>query len=201
MPLSQQLINIVFARATAAWHVRRFQQFEIQPKNHAPRCPTRQCTLSHPVSPHRLALHDPERIPVHYCSLAQKNPLLTFNALRLTIYWKKEQRSQGDNRLIRSTWGKDKNTIVTAYKAIGKPILNYAAPVWTAQVSQTNWNILQVTQNAALRIATGCHLMASADHIHTETNVIRVKNHNELLTKHVILASHKHPPQQTHTVS
>ena len=42
------------------------------------------------------------------------------------------------------------------YKAVGRSIINYTAPVW-----------LQ-TQNEALRIATGCHNMSSVDHLHVE---------------------------------
>ena len=40
---------------------------------------------------------------------------------------------------------------------------------------------LQIIQNAALRIATGCPLMASIDHLHTEAEVLTVKEHLDML--------------------
>lgn len=39
-----------------------------------------------------------------------------------------------------STFGKDKETIITAYIAIGRPIINYAASVWLLQLCHTNWS-------------------------------------------------------------
>ena len=56
--------------------------------------------------------------------------------------------------------------MLTAYKAICRPILNYAAPVWTPALSDTQWKELQTCQNSALRTATGCHLMSSIDPLH-----------------------------------
>ncbi len=46
--------------------------------------------------------------------------------------------------------------IVKTYKAIGRSVINYAAPVWTPSLSKTNRNGLETTQNAVLRVATGC---------------------------------------------
>ena len=40
---------------------------------------------------------------------------------------------------------------------------------------------IQYTQNEALRIATGCHKMSSIDHLHTEAEMLKVKEHSELL--------------------
>ena len=44
----------------------------------------------------------------------------------------------------------------------------------------TNYRKIQYTQNEALRIATGCHKMSSIDHIHTEAEMLKVKEHSEL---------------------
>lgn len=40
------------------------------------------------------------------------------------------------------------------YFAIGRPILNYSAPVWTLLLSNTNWQRLQTTQITSLRAIT-----------------------------------------------
>ena len=68
------------------------------------------------------------------------------------------------------------------YKAVGRSIINYAAPVWSPNLHETNYRKIQYTQNEALRIATGCHKMSSIDHLHTEAETLKVKEHSELLS-------------------
>ena len=68
------------------------------------------------------------------------------------------------------------------YKAVGRSIINYAAPVWSPNLHDTNYRKIQYTQNEALRIATGCHKMSSIDHLHTEEEMLKVKEHSELLS-------------------
>ena len=77
-----------------------------------------------------------------------------------------------------------------AYKTTVRSKLEYAAPIWTPLISDTNWKRLEAVENAALRVATGCHLMASVDHLHVETKVIPIRAHCELLTKQYLLRSH-----------
>ena len=68
------------------------------------------------------------------------------------------------------------------YKAVGRSIISYAAPVWSPNLHDTNYRKIQYTQNEALRIATGCHKMSSIDHLHTEAEMLKVKEHSELLS-------------------
>ena len=68
------------------------------------------------------------------------------------------------------------------YKAVGRLIINYAAPVWSTNLRNTNYRNIQYTQNEALRIATGCHKMSSADHLHVEAKMLKVREHSELLS-------------------
>ena len=68
------------------------------------------------------------------------------------------------------------------YKAVGRSIINYAAPVWSPNLHDTNYRKIQYTQNEALRIATGCHKMSSIDHLHTEAEMLKVREHSELLS-------------------
>ena len=67
------------------------------------------------------------------------------------------------------------------YKAVGRLIINYAAHVWSTNLRDTNYRKIQYTQNEALRIATGCHKMSNIDHLHTEAEILKVKEHSELL--------------------
>ena len=60
--------------------------------------------------------------------------------------------------------------------------LNYAAPVWGTNLRDTNYRNIQFTQNEALRISTECHKMSSVDYLHAEANVLKVREHSELLS-------------------
>lgn len=97
--------------------------------------------------------------------------------------------------LAGSSWGKDKEVLIDTYKALGRSTLNYAAPVWTPFLSTTNWDDLEIAQNNALRLATGCVKMTNANHLHQECKVLPVIDHSKLLTRQYLLAMHKpeHP--------
>ena len=68
------------------------------------------------------------------------------------------------------------------YKAVGRSIINYAAPVWSPNLYDTNYRKIQYTQNEVLRFATRCHKMTSIDHLHTEAEMLKVNEHSELLS-------------------
>ena len=79
-------------------------------------------------------------------------------------------------------WGQQKETLLMTYKAVGRLIINYAAPVWSTNLRDTNYRNIQYTQNEALKISTGCHKMSSVDHLHAEANMLKVREHSELLS-------------------
>ena len=85
--------------------------------------------------------------------------------------------------LTGTTWGQHKETIVATYKALIDSIFSYAAPVWFPVAGCSNASVtkLQTVQNAALRIATGCHKMSSIDHLHMEAEIMTVKEHLNML--------------------
>ena len=97
--------------------------------------------------------------------------------------------------LTGTSWGKEKEVIVNTYKATGQSLLNYCCPIWTPALSKTSWEDLQTAQNTALRVATGCHMMSDTDHLHSETKVMQVRQHCEMLSKQFLLATQKsgHP--------
>ena len=61
------------------------------------------------------------------------------------------------------------------YKAVWRLIINYAAPVWSTNLRDTNYRNIQYTQNEALRVATGCHKMSSVDHLHVEAKMLKLR--------------------------
>ena len=82
-------------------------------------------------------------------------------------------------------WGQQKETLLMTYnfyKAVRRSIINYAAPVWSTNLRDTNNRNIQYTQNEALRISSGCHKMSSVDHLHAKANVLKVREHSELLS-------------------
>lgn len=123
------------------------------------------------------------------------DPMLTFNLHADSVISKLKTRNNMMKTLAGSNWGKEKETMITTYKAISRPILNYAAPVWTPQLANTHWSKLQVCQNSALRSATGCHLMSSVDQLHQETEILPAKAHNQMLSEQYLLMCHSplHP--------
>ena len=68
------------------------------------------------------------------------------------------------------------------YKAIGRSVASYGAPVWNTNASATSIGKIQIAQNEALRIATGSHKMSSIDLLHNETEMLTVKQHSDLLS-------------------
>ena len=83
--------------------------------------------------------------------------------------------------LAGTSWGQQKETLLMTYKAVGRSIADYAAPVWS-NASNTRMEKIQVAQNEALRISTGAHKMSSIDHLHCEAQMLKVTEHSDLLS-------------------
>ena len=67
------------------------------------------------------------------------------------------------------------------YKAVARSIINYAAPIWESKPTRHQLQKIQYTQNEALRVAViGCHKMSSIDHLHTEAEMLKVREQSEL---------------------
>ena len=80
-----------------------------------------------------------------------------------------------------STWGASKEVLSATFKGLIKSVLNYAAPVWAPNMSSSSFNRLQLVQNAALRIVTGCLSASPINHLHEETLELPVEPHANLL--------------------
>ena len=89
--------------------------------------------------------------------------------------------------LAGTTRGQQKETLQMTYKATGRSIDNYTAPVWSNIASNSSIKKIQTTQNEALRIATGCHLMADIDHIRKKAKKLTVKQHSDLLSEQYLV--------------
>ena len=107
---------------------------------------------------------------------------LTFNVHCTQAATRVSNRNNVLKALAGTTWGQQKETILMTYKAIGRSVANYGAPVWSTNASATSIGKIQIAQNEALRIATGSHKMSSIDHLHNETEMLTVKQHSDLLS-------------------
>ena len=107
---------------------------------------------------------------------------LSFNKHSGDVAERVSNRNNILKALAGTSWGQQKETLLMTYKAVGRSIINYAAPVWSTNLRDTNYRSIQYTLNEALRIATGCHKMSSVDHLHAEAKMLKVREHSELLS-------------------
>ena len=95
-------------------------------------------------------------------------------------------------------WGKQKETLMTTYKAVMRSALEYASSIWSPLASSTNSNKLQVMQNAALRTATRCTQDTNIQHLHDETLTLPIHEHLQLhasqYKQKIQHPLHKHTP-------
>ena len=123
------------------------------------------------------------------------DPHFTFSPHVKTIVRRTAPRINILKALAGSNWGQDRDTLLLTYGALIKPLITYACPAWFPNISITNTSKLQTIQNSALRIATGCHLMAHQDHLHQESQVLPIKDSLGLLCKQFLLSASRsdHP--------
>ena len=146
--------------------------------------------ISAPKSSHQAKIHprifiENSHLPLVKCPRilwVYLDPSLSFNKHSQYV----AERVSGRNNIFKAlegtSWGQQKETLLMTYKAVGRSIINYAAPVWSPNLHDTNYRKIQYTQNEALRIATGCHKMSGIDHLHTEAEMLKVREHSELLS-------------------
>ena len=72
---------------------------------------------------------------------------------------------------------------MATYKAVMSPALEYASSIWSPLAPSTSINKLQVTQNAALRTATGCTQDTNIQHLHDKTQILPI-HENYRSTRH-----------------
>jgi hypothetical protein len=91
--------------------------------------------------------------------------------------------------------GQQKETLLATYKALGRSIADYAAPVWTPIVAKSRAEPIQRAQNAALRVVLGVHVAASEDHLHDESQMLKVTEHWDLLSSQFLASCYdpSHP--------
>ena len=85
----------------------------------------------------------------------------SFNKHCVQVANRVSKRNNVLKALAGTSWGQQNETLLMTYKALGRSIANYTAPVWSINASETSIGKIQRAQNEALRIITGLHKMSS----------------------------------------
>jgi hypothetical protein len=83
--------------------------------------------------------------------------------------------------------GQSKETLLSTYKLLVCPVVELDCPLWQPNISKTNIEKLQKVQNEAFRIVMGCHKKTSIDHLHAETQMLKVGEHIDLLSSQFLV--------------
>ena len=113
--------------------------------------------------------------------------LWTFKQHALNLKSTVQQRTNVLKCLAGTNWGMEKETLTHTYKATIQSCLNYCPSIWGSNLKDSNWTELQRAQNSALRVITGCVGKTQIDHLHTETKIMPVKEHSEMLSSQYLL--------------
>ena len=82
--------------------------------------------------------------------------------------------------LSSTAFGHSKESQVALYRRFIRPVMSYACASWAPDLAKTHMEVLQRTQNAALRIATGCVKSTPTAHLHAETKVLPLQHHVDM---------------------
>ena len=110
------------------------------------------------------------------------DPTFTFCAHAIATAKKASPRTNVIRALSDTSYGHDKECLTATFKSLVRPLLDYAAPIVYPNYSATSIRRLQVVQNRCLRLISGCHSLASIDHIHSECKILPVDQHLRLLS-------------------
>ena len=97
-------------------------------------------------------------------------------------------------------WGSEVGLLTNTFKLYVQSSLSYAAGIWGPVVKEALiQRRLQPIQNQALRVVTGCHRMASGDHVHQETEELPVPEHTNMPCAQFLASSLRdnHPSHET----
>ena len=133
---------------------------------------------THQAKTHPSILIKDSRLPLVKCPRilgVYLDPSLSFNKHNQYMAERVSGRNNFLKALAGTSWGRQKEAQLMTYKAVGRSIINYAAPVWSPNLHDTNNRKIQCTQNEALK-------MSSIDHLHTEAEMLKVREHSELLS-------------------
>ena len=103
--------------------------------------------------------------------------------------------------LTGTDFGQQKESNTLLYRQFVRPVISYGSTAWSPNTSNTNHESLQVIQNSALRIATGCTKTTPINHLHRETKVLPIKDHLNMRGTQYYAAAIANPQHPNHYMS
>jgi hypothetical protein len=107
--------------------------------------------------------------------------MFAFNNQSVVSTSKGSQRIKLMKAVSGTDWGHDKETLLITYRALVESVFTFNAPIWFPNSKPSNIQKLQLIQNVAMRLITGCHKAASIAHLHAESKLLPVAEHLTML--------------------
>ena len=123
------------------------------------------------------------------------DPLLCFKQHMETVKLKATKRMHVLQAVSGTSFGQEKESLLLLYRQLVRTVINYAAPAWFTFAAPSNLKKLQTTQNACLRVATGCVRLSNIDDLHHEAKVLKLEDHLEMISVQALagISSDRHP--------
>ena len=102
----------------------------------------------HQAKTHPSMLIEDSRLPLVQCPNilgVHMDTSLSFNNHSSHVAEKVSGRNNILEALAGTSWGQQKETLLMTYKAVGISIINYAAPVWSTNLRDTNYRNIHYT--------------------------------------------------------
>ena len=96
------------------------------------------------------------------------DPLFMFSNHAAIIARKASSRLNIMMALADSEFGNDKECLLMTFKVFIRSLFDFAALIVYPNYSPSSIHRLQLVQNSALRLALGCHMASSFNHLHKE---------------------------------
>ena len=105
---------------------------------------------THQAKTHPSILIEDSRMPLVKCPRilwVYLDPSLSFNKHSQYVAGRVSGRNTILKALAGTSCGQQKETLRMTYKAVGRSIINYTAPVWSPNLHDSNYRKIQCTQN------------------------------------------------------
>ena len=104
----------------------------------------------HQAKTHPRILIEDSQLPLVQCPKilgVYLDTSLSFNKHSGYVAERVSNRNNILKALAGTSWGQQKDTLLMTYKAVGRSIINYAAPVWSTNLRDTNYRSIQYNNN------------------------------------------------------